>query len=1063
MKQKLTQPHKMESIQPRRSSRLSSDRDSVASARRVFASAFENNDEEDDYQRLSFDPIYDRRETGVYSIMEENEDDKSLISVASNQENIKPTATTSPNVLRQSTESIKRTPRKIFTALSQPSPQPSAPLSSRETMSSISMSVLNEAINSPSKSKSSKSQSLKANLTTTLESVSASKQSINLALNNVRAAKKQAQERRRIATQRLKEEREQEKAENIAFNREKERVRLEILKERGNVGMDMAKFKAKQRADQKQKKFKAAVDEGEFKRERDREGKKLLKEDVDRRRRFSVMKRRDVRQNNVEGEERLRQIRAAEDQALIEERREGVMATAAYKKKLAEDRRKSMAGRNQAWSEQKNLLEEQRHEQLEEDHESYELSAAGMRDADAYKRKLAEDRRKSFQGRNDATSRAAKWAEEARQHQLQEEHESYELAWAGQDDAAAYKKFLAKQEAADFAKRNEDGFDAKARLEQQRHEQLAADHESYELTAAGMRDADAYKKFLAKQESQDYAKRGEDAFDAKTHLEQQRHEQLAADHESYELTAAGMRDADAYKKFLAKQEQMDYAKRNEDGFDAKIRLEQQRHEQLAADHESYELTAVGMRDADAYKKFLAKQEAADYAKRNEDGFDAKTRLEQQRHEQLAMDHESYELKAAGMRDADAYKKFLAKQEQLDFAKRNEDGFDAKTRLEQQRHEQLAADHESYELTAAGMRDADAYKKQMAEEEAADYAKKNEDGFDAKTRLEQQRHEQLAMDHESYELTAAGMRDADAYKKQMAEDERQDYENRNLEGFAQKRLLEDQRQDQLHAEHESFELKWQGQDDAKAYQQHLRDERRKSFAARNENHSQQRKIIAEIEEIAKEKEHESMLLKWSAQEDGKAYRKRCDEERRMSLVGRGEQSRHEQMIDEENKMNALNQQHYDSDLAAAAARDVKGYQKSCAARDRASSCFRAKESRIQRMEEESRIAKQREIDEENNELEAAARQDVKAYVKQCKARRRMSLATRAQEKRHAAEVQRFAAEEEAARFKKEVRNRQLDAKYAALAKERAQAMRALENLKHANCSFAALNPFAMLLD
>ena len=141
--------------------------------------------------------------------MEENEDDKSLVSVASNQENIKPTATTSPNGLRQSTESIKRTPRKIFTALSQPSPQPNAPLSSRETMSSISMSVLNEAIYSPSKSKSSKSQSLKANLTTTLESVSASKQSINLALNNVRAAKKQAQERRRIATQRWKEEREQ--------------------------------------------------------------------------------------------------------------------------------------------------------------------------------------------------------------------------------------------------------------------------------------------------------------------------------------------------------------------------------------------------------------------------------------------------------------------------------------------------------------------------------------------------------------------------------------------------------------------------------------------------------------------------------------------------------------------------------------------------------------------------------------------------------------------------------------------------------------------------------------
>ncbi|GMH73521.1 hypothetical protein TrLO_g10605 [Triparma laevis f. longispina] len=397
--------------------------------------------------------------------------------------------------------------------------------------------------------------------------------------------------------------------------------------------------------------------------------------------------------------------------------------------------------------------------------------------------------------------------------------------------------------------------------------------------------------------------------------------------------------------------------------------------------------------------------------------------------------------------------------------RNEDGFDAKTRLEQQRHEQLAvaADHESYELTAAGMRDADNYKKFLAKQEQLDYAKRNEDGFDAKTRLEQQRHEQLAADHESYELTAAGMRDADAYRKQMAEEERQDYENRNLEGSAQKRLLEEQRTDQLHSEHESFELKWAGQDDAKAYQQHLRDERRKSFAARNENHSQQRKIVQEIEEIAKEKEHESMLLKWAAQEDGKAYRKRCEEERRMSLVGRGEQARHEKLIDEENKMNALNQQHYDSELASAAARDVKGYKESCAARDRASLCFRAKESRIQRMEEESRIAQQREIDQENNALEAAAREDVKAYVKQCKARRRMSLATRAQEKRNAAEVARFAAEEEQARFKKEVRNRQLDAKYAALAKERENAMRALENLKHKGCTLAAMNPFAMLLD
>ena len=76
-----------------------------------------------------------------------------------------------------------------------------------------------------------------------------------------------------------------------------------------------------------------------------REGKRLLKESEDRRRRMSVLTRRDVRQNNVEGAERLKQMAKDEDVRLLEERKEGVEASREMKRKMQEDRRQSFAGR----------------------------------------------------------------------------------------------------------------------------------------------------------------------------------------------------------------------------------------------------------------------------------------------------------------------------------------------------------------------------------------------------------------------------------------------------------------------------------------------------------------------------------------------------------------------------------------------------------------------------------------------------------------------------------------------------------------------------------------------
>ena len=89
--------------------------------------------------------------------------------------------------------------------------------------------------------------------------------------------------------------------------------------------------------------------------------------------------------------------------------------------------------------------------------------------------------------------------------------------------------------------------------------------------------------------------------------------------------------------------------------------------------------------------------------------------------------------------------------------------------------------------------------------------------------------------------------------------------------------------------------------------------------------------------------------------------------------------------------------------------------------------------------------------------------MKRYVDRCKRRKRLSLVGRAMEARHAAQVQQERKEEEQRLFRKEVRNRQLDAKYAQLAMERERAMIAMEALRHKGCTFAAMNPFAAILE
>jgi len=323
-------------------------------------------------------------------------------------------------------------------------------------------------------------------------------------------------------------------------------------------------------------------------------------------------------------------------------------------------------------------------------------------------------------------------------------------------------------------------------------------------------------------------------------------------------------------------------------------------------------------------------------------------------------------------------------------------------------------------------------------------------------------ERLEKEHSSFELKWGGEKDAEAYKKQLADDRRKSLAFRNKDGHRQRELEANMHHDEKQAEHESYELKWGGEKDAEAYKKQLADDRRKSLAFRNKERARHEKVMNELKGLAKEQETESLWAKWSGENDAKEYVKKLEEERRKSLQFRNEEGKRHREIDAENHCKEIEEMHEDENLRADDWRDIQEYRKACSDRDRASLCFRRKEANLQRLEEDEERQRQEEIEEKNRKLEDAARSDVKAYIEDCKRRRRMSLANRAKEKRRHAKWERDQAELEQQRRHRETRNRALDRRYVELAKQKELARIAMDAIRHAGCSFN-VNPFAAMLD
>mmetsp|Transcript_33360 Transcript_33360/g.37295 ORF Transcript_33360/g.37295 Transcript_33360/m.37295 type:complete len:691 (-) Transcript_33360:200-2272(-) len=317
-------------------------------------------------------------------------------------------------------------------------------------------------------------------------------------------------------------------------------------------------------------------------------------------------------------------------------------------------------------------------------------------------------------------------------------------------------------------------------------------------------------------------------------------------------------------------------------------------------------------------------------------------------------------------------------------------------------------------------------------------------------------------HVGYEMERAAATDVDSYKKQMRKEEQDDFKERNRFAFECRKREKEKAYEASIEEHEIYELKWAGERDAEAYKKRMNEERRKSLAGRNKESVRHANAMEELRTLAKEKEAESFILKFGAENDAKAYLAKLAEERRQSLQLRGREARKARQYEEEEHSKAIENALIEGALQSDCQKDVENYKANCAERRRKSFQFRGKQGRLQRLEEEERHLEQMKKEEENSKLERLAQKDVQEYYKDCKKRRRKSLALRAKEMRQHVEWKKGTGQKQVEERAHTTYLNSLDIQHVALAKERDRARKAMEALLNAGCNFKG-NPFGNLLN
>jgi hypothetical protein len=357
------------------------------------------------------------------------------------------------------------------------------------------------------------------------QSLNASK-SVNQSLNASKKAKENVLQERSKQTKKVRFQWKEEVVDGKAFNESTEKQRREILGLKRELSSNH--FKQKARKDQVEKfQHLAQVEQNyQFNSDVYRDHQQKLKEEDEKHRRQSEAARAKIRYNNREGEERLKTIKCEEEAAIIEVRHDLHLAKREATTRNAADSRKDFQFRGDDSRRIRDLQSQWKTEEHRSDHESFELKQQAEKDVENYKKNMDDDRRKSLANRN---REARKIREEESMRvvaAMNAEHETFESKWAGEKDTEEYRKRMNEERRKSFASRNKESARHAEVMKELRTLSMEQETESFMLKWAGDSDAKAYLAKLAEEKRKSLQFRGKESKRGRNYDDEQHGKQV---------------------------------------------------------------------------------------------------------------------------------------------------------------------------------------------------------------------------------------------------------------------------------------------------------------------------------------------------------------------------------------------------------------------------------------------------------------------------------------------------------------------------------------------------------
>ena len=487
-----------------------------------------------------------------------------------------------------------------------------------------------------------------------------------------------------------------------------EHNRREFLALQRHLSSKFSKEKARREQIQRREMLDRIEKEIQFKSDVFRDHKTKLKQEEDDRRRHSVAARAKLRSNHLLGAQKIKLAKIQEEQVIFQERQAASLALRDNLKQNESKRRQSFAFRNGDARRIRQLYTVWEQERLQQEHKSFELKWQAEKDAEEYNRKMDRARRESLAQRN-AASRAQREIEsEAHQRLVSAEHASYELKWAAEKDTEVYVRSQQEERRQSLMQRNLDGKRQRDFQKQQNSAMLLNEHTSYELKWAAEQDAKSYQSEQEKERRESFAFRNKEGRRQREFEIQQHNKIVLQEHESFELKWAGEKDAEEYvrRQEALKRESLHF--RNKERLQHAKVLEELRLLALEKETESYVLKWAGESDAKAYKAEIEEERRRSLQLRGKQVIHHRQVENDQHQDHIRRCHEDEALRATDQREVELYAKQCSERDRKSFEFRRKDARKQRIQDEENSVQRKELEDRKLELEALARKDVAAY-------------------------------------------------------------------------------------------------------------------------------------------------------------------------------------------------------------------------------------------------------------------------------------------------------------------------------------------------------------------